>query len=107
MRINKLKTTALLASAAFLMTAVNIAHAHGGGSTHYVKHQQPVHTTYHEQYRLYPKKHYHPATAYVPATYHAHVYGLLHYCKCMFSLMTVGLLSYMRPVNKASCCLWP
>ena len=76
MRINKLTTTILLASAAFLMTAVNVAQAHGGGSTHYVKHHQHVHTTYHEQYRLSPKKHYHPATAYVPATYHAHGFSL-------------------------------
>ena len=72
MRFKLLKTKALLTIAALLVSAVNTAHAHGGGSTHYVSHHQHTYTTHYEHYRLQPKKHYHPATAYVPATYHAH-----------------------------------
>jgi len=80
MILKSLKTGILLATAGLLVSVCNIAHAHGGGkSGHYSNHHQYVDHTYSHQTVyvktipiVYPKKHYHPATAYVGAEYHSH-----------------------------------
>lgn len=72
MRIKLSKTKILLATAGLLVSGVNVAHAHGGGYVphHYVGHQ--VLNVHYQLHPLQPKKHFHRASAYVPATYHAH-----------------------------------
>jgi len=84
MRLKSLKKGILLTVIGLLALASNFAYAHGGG--HHAVHAKPVHYkhvthSYHvptvhkhlvKQVYITPKKHYHPATAYVPAEYHAH-----------------------------------
>ena len=55
----------------------NFAHAHGGGhyASHTYSHVPTVHKHVVKQVYITPKKHYHPATAYVPAEYHAHTWN--------------------------------
>jgi len=79
MRSQSLKKGILLTMIGLLALLGNFAHAHGGGHhakpvhykhvTHAYSHAQPV---YVNKIYVYPKHHYHPATAYVPAEYHAH-----------------------------------
>lgn len=86
MRLKSFKKAILLTMIGYLALVGNFANAHGGGGhhakpvhykhvTHTYSHVQPVYKHYVKKVYVYPKKHYHAATAYVPAEYHAHAGG--------------------------------
>ena len=79
MRLQRLKTKILLAMASLLVSSISVSvvHAHGGGGTYVTHHygNPHHHVTRHVQVHMQRKKHYHPATAYVPAEYHAHPFS--------------------------------